>query len=285
MVYGVLRLINFANSEIFMVATFSVVWSETDLFHRPITSNSLHGFQLLYTLATTLIIAMLASGITAVFVEFVAYRRLRAKGTNRLASLISAIGMSISLQEGARILSHSRPQSSPRLLDKWSFGHFQGANFRIDTMIVIVAGLFLFFALDRFVKSTRLGKAIRAVSMSEDNSKLMGINLNRVISITFLIGGLATGAAAFLFMMVYESTKYDVGFSLGLAAFTAAVLGGIGNIRGALWGGIFLGLIQNFASALLGSQWSSVTIFVVLVLVLLFRPNGLFGEAIQQSRV
>ena len=184
-----------------------------------------------------------------------------------------------------RILTNSRPKSSPRLLEKWSFGQIAGANFRIDTVLVIVSSLILFFALDQFVSKSRLGKAIRAVSMSEETSKLMGINLNRVISATFLIGGLLTGAAAFFYTTVYEMTKYNVGFNLGLAAFTAAVLGGIGNIRGAFFGGLTLGLIEQFASAILGSQWKAITVFLVLVTVLLFKPNGIFGEAIQQTRV
>ena len=121
--------------------------------------------------------------------------------------------------------------------------------------------------------------------MSEDTSRLMGINLNRVISSTFFIGGIMTGAAAFLYDLVFENTRFNIGFNLGLAAFTAAVLGGIGNLRGAFFGGITLGLIEVFASAIFGAQWQAVTVFVVLVLVLLFKPNGLFGEAIQQSRV
>jgi branched-chain amino acid transport system permease protein len=285
MVYGVLRLINFANSEIFMVGTFATVITSTGIFGYDINSQTLHGAKLIFTMLACLVASMLLSGITAVLVEIVAYRRLRAMGTNRLASLISAIGVSIVLSEGMRILTHSRPRSSPRLLEKWSFGQVAGANFRIDTVLVIVSSLILFFALDRFVSKSRLGKAIRAVSMSEETSKLMGINLNRVISATFLIGGLLTGAAAFFYTTVYEMTKYNVGFNLGLAAFTAAVLGGIGNIRGAFFGGLTLGLIEQFASAILGSQWKAITVFVVLVTVLLFKPNGIFGEAIQQTRV
>ena len=285
MVYGVLRLINFANSEIFMVGTFATVIMSTGVFGYDINSETLHGAKLIFTMLACLIASMLLSGVAAVLVEIVAYRRLRAMGTNRLASLISAIGVSIVLSEGMRILTHSRPKSSPRLLEKWSFGEIAGANFRIDTVLVIVSSLILFFALDRFVSKSRLGKAIRAVSMSEETSKLMGINLNRVISATFLIGGLLTGAAAFFYTTVYEMTKYNVGFNLGLAAFTAAVLGGIGNIRGAFFGGLTLGLIEQFASAILGSQWKAITVFVVLVTVLLFKPNGIFGEAIQQTRV
>jgi branched-chain amino acid transport system permease protein len=285
MVYGVLRLINFANSEIFMVGTYMTVFIETGVTHHTLQTQPLHGFQLIWTLLFAMVMAMLASGVTAVVVELVAYRRLRARGTNRLASLISAIGASIVLSESARILSHSRPQSSPRLLEKTSLGTFHQANLRIDTILVIVVSIVMFFVLDQFVNRSRLGRAIRATSMSEENTKLMGVNLNRVISITFLIGGLMTGAASFFFMTVYENTNAYVGFNFGLAAFTAAVLGGIGNLRGAFFGGITLGLIEMFAAAILGSQWKSVTVFVVLVLVLFFKPKGLFGEAIQQSRV
>ena len=228
---------------------------------------------------------MLVSGVTAVLVEIVAYRRLRAKGTNRLASLISAIGVSIILQEGVRILTHSVPMSNPRLLRKAYIFNIGSVGLRVDTLLVIFFAAILFFLVDRFVSKTLLGKAIRAVSMSEETSKLMGVNLNRVISATFLIGGMMTGAAAFLYETVYENTKYNVGFSIGLAAFTAAVLGGIGNLRGAFLGGLSLGLLEEFAAAILGTQWKSVTVFLVLVLVLLFKPNGLFGEAVQQTRV
>ena len=284
MVYGVLRLINFANSEVFMIGTFATVVAQVGILNNQTNSQPLHGFRLVYTLLFALIFSMLVSGILGVLVELVAYRRLRALGTNRLASLISAIAVSIVLLETTRIITFSRPQTSPRLLDKWSFGEIAGANFRIDTVMVIVSGILIFFVLDRFVTKTRLGKAIRAVSMSEENSKLMGINLNRVVSLTFFIGGLTTGAAAFFYTTVYETTQFNVGFNLGLAAFTAAVLGGIGNLRGAFYGGIFLGVLEQFASAILGSQWKSVTVFLVLVLVLLLRPNGIFGEAVQQTR-
>ncbi len=247
-------------------------------------SEPLHGFRLIYTLVFALLFSALICGLLGVLVEIVAYRRLRALGTNRLASLISAIAVSIVLSEAFRIYSHSAPVTSPRLLAKWSFGEVAGANFRIDTVLIIVAGFVIFFALDRFVNRSRLGKAIRAVSMSEENSKLMGINLNRVISLTFFIGGLTTGAAAFFYTTVYEITQFNVGFNLGLAAFTAAVLGGIGNLRGAFYGGIFLGVLEQFSSAILGSQWKSVTVFLVLVLVLLIKPSGIFGEAVQQTR-
>ena len=156
--------------------------------------------------------------------------------------------------------------------------------FRSDNVLVIVAAAVIFVLLERFIKLSRMGKAIRAVSMSEETAKLMGVNLNRVITITFAIGGLATGAAALFYTTVYEITKFDVGFTMGMAAFTAAVLGGIGNIRGAMAGGISLGLLETYSAAVLGTQWKALTVFLVLILVLLFRPTGLFGEAIQTGR-
>ena len=284
MVYGVLRLINFANSEVFMLGTFAVLWVEITVLGHPVNAQPLHGFELIYTMVIALVGSMIACAVLAVLVELVAYRRLRARGANRLASLISAIGVSIFLLEGMRMITESRPATAPRLLEKWSFGEIAGANFRIDTVLAIVAPIIIFVALDQFVNRSRLGKAIRAVSMSEENAKLMGININRVISMTFLIGGLTTGAAAFLYTTVYENTVFNVGFNMGIAAFTAAVLGGIGNLRGAFYGGLALGMMEQFASAVLGSQWKAVTVFVVLVLILLFKPNGLFGEAVQQTR-
>jgi branched-chain amino acid transport system permease protein len=284
MVYGVLRLINFANSEVFMIGTFATLYMQTKILGFTNVSPVIHGYKLWTTLALSLLASMLVSAVVAIFVEIVAYRRLRAKGANRLASLISAIGVSIVLLEGMGIVTGSRPQSAPRLLEKWSFGEIGGANFRIDTLMAIVIPILIFIVLNRFVTRTRLGKSIRAVSMSEENSKLMGININKVITLTFVIGGLTTGAASFLFMTVYENTKFNVGFNMGIAAFTAAVLGGIGNLKGAFYGGIALGLMEQFASAVIGSQWKAVTVFVVLVVVLLFKPNGLFGEAVQQTR-
>jgi len=284
MVYGVLRLINFANSEVFMLGTFAVLYIEINILGHPVTAKPLGGFHLVYTLVIALVGSMIACAVIAVLVELVAYRRLRARGASRLASLISAIGVSIFLMESMRMVTASRPQTAPRLLEKWTFGEVGGVNFRIDTVMAIIAPIIIFVILDQFVTRSRLGKAIRAVSMSEDNSKLMGININRVISLTFLIGGLTTGAAAFLYTTVYENTVFNVGFNMGIAAFTAAVLGGIGNLRGAFFGGLALGMMAQFASAMLGSQWKAVTVFVVLVLILLFKPNGLFGEAVQQTR-
>jgi len=284
MVYGVLRMINFANSEIFMYGTFASIVVIRDVFKFTQQSEPATGFRLIYILLFCLIGSMLMAGVLSVFLELVAYRRLRNKGSNKLAPLISAIGMSIVLAEFMRILTDSRYVGSPRVMEKKVLGNFFGAELRLDNVIIVVAGLILFIGLSQFVDKTRLGKAIRAVSMNEDAAKLMGVNLNFVVSGTFLVGGLMTGAAGFFYILKYENTSFNIGFELGIAAFTAAILGGIGNIKGAFYGGIALGLLETYASFFLGTQWKAVTVFLVLVVVLYFRPNGVFGEAITQTR-
>ena len=284
MVYGVLRMINFANSEVFMYGTFATIIVIRDLFGFTQQSEPATGLRLVYILVLCLVASMLMSGILSILLELVAYRRLRNRGSNKLAPLISAIGMSIVLAEFMRILTDSRYVGSPRVMEKKTLGNFFGAELRLDNVIIVVAGLILFISLSQFVQRTRLGKAIRAVSMNEDAAKLMGVNLNFVVSGTFLVGGLMTGAAGFFYVLKYENTSFNIGFELGIAAFTAAILGGIGNIKGAFYGGIALGLLETYASFFLGTQWKAVTVFIVLVVVLYFRPNGVFGEAITQTR-
>lgn len=284
MVYGVLRMINFANSEIFMYGTFATIVVIRDVFNFTQQSEPATGLKLVFILLCCLLASMIFSGILSIILELVAYRRLRNRGSNKLAPLISAIGMSIVLAEFMRILTDSRYVGSPRVMEKKSLATVYGGDIRLDNTIIIFAGLVLFVILQLFVQRTRLGKAIRAVSMNEEASKLMGVNLNGVVSGTFLIGGLMTGAAGFFYTLKYENTAFSIGFELGIAAFTAAILGGIGNIKGAFYGGISLGLLETYASFFLGTQWKAVTVFLVLVIVLYFRPNGVFGEAITQTR-
>jgi branched-chain amino acid transport system permease protein len=284
MVYGVLRMINFANSEIFMYGTFATVVIIRDVFNFTQQSEPATGMRLLFILLVCLVGSMIVSGILSIILELVAYRRLRNRGSNKLAPLISAIGMSIVLAEFMRILTDSRYVGSPRVMEKTSLATVFGGNLRIDNAIVVCSGLILYIMLHQFVQRTRLGKAIRAVSMNEDAAKLMGVNLNFVVSGTFLVGGLMTGAAGFFYTLKYENTSFSIGFELGIAAFTAAILGGIGNIKGAFYGGISLGLVETYASFFLGTQWKAVTVFLILVIVLYFRPNGVFGEAITQTR-
>ena len=277
-------MINFANSEVFMVGTFATIIIIRDVFKFTQTSEYATGPRLWLILGTALIASMLVSGILSVLIELVAYRRLRRMNSGILAPLISAIGVSMVLAESMRIMTDSRPVASPRAMEKSFIGKFFDADIRLDNTIIIVAAIILLAILMAFVNKTRLGKAIRAVSMNGNAAKLMGINIDGVVSITFLVGGLMTGAAGFFYVLKYENSSFSIGFELGIAAFTAAILGGIGNIKGAFYGGLVLGLLETYASFFLGTQWKAVTVFVILVLVLYTRPNGLFGEAMTQSR-
>lgn len=278
-------MINFANSEIFMIGTFATVIVVRDLFKFTQSSEYATGVRLWFILGTALVASMLISGLVSMLVEVVAYRRLRRRNSGVLAPLISAIGVSMVLAESVRIATDSRPVASPRAMDKSFIGQFFDAGIRLDNTIIVIAALVLFIALITYINKTRMGKAIRAVSMNPNAARLMGVNIDRVISATFLIGGVMTGAAGFFYVLKYENTASSIGFELGIAAFTAAILGGIGNIKGAFFGGLALGLLETYASFFLGTQWKAVTVFVVLVLVLYTRPNGIFGESMTQSRV
>ena len=286
LVYGVLRLINFAHSEVFMFGTFGAVYATRFLGINPDDSIQT-GFTLVAVLLVCLAFAMLWSGGAAVLLERIAYRPLRKRGATRLAALISAIGASLAMQQLMALrLKHGTNQVAfPRLVAHKTVFTFFGADIRNDQIIVIVSALVMMVALDQFVGRTRLGRGIRAVSQDSETATLMGVNIDRVVMLTFLLGGLMAGAAGLLYVFFLEVTKFNVGFTIGIKAFTAAVLGGIGNLRGALLGGLMLGLIENYGSALWGTEWKDVIAFLVLVLVLMIRPTGLLGESLGKARV
>jgi branched-chain amino acid transport system permease protein len=242
------------------------------------------GLALVGTLVLALVIAMAASGGAAALMERIAYRPLRRRNAPRLAALITAIGLSLSLQElfGLRFGRDFTP--FPRILEKKTVFEFQGANIRNDKLLVFLSAIVLMILLERFVARSRLGRGIRATAQNPETAALMGVNIDRVVSATFLLGGILAGAAGLLFGVFFEQARFDIGFLPGIKAFTAAVLGGIGNIRGALLGGLTLGLLENYGSAVLGGQWKDVFSFAVLVLVLMFRPTGLLGESLGRAR-
>lgn len=284
LVYGVLRLINFAHSEIFMIGTM-VVYFVVGLFgftgyEDPLPLYKFIGMFLLFAVA-----AAVVSGLAAVVLEIVAYRRLRNMGASRLSSLISAIGASFFLVEVFRKISDSKNLDFPRLINKDPFFTWGTLYLSADKVLVIVGATIIFIVLNAIIHHTKLGLGIRAVSQDERTSILMGVNVNRIISYTFLLGGVLAGVGSAFYMVFYETTKANVGFLVGISAFTAAVLGGIGNVKGALYGSFALGLFQQYTSAVLGYNWRDVVTFAVLVLVLLIKPTGLFGEALQKARV
>ncbi len=283
LVYGVLRLINFAHSEIFMIGVFASLFA----FHAVgvhETDPARTGLSLVIALAAALIAGMLASGLAALLMERIAYRPLRRRGAPRLAALITAIGISLFLQElfAARYGRDQLPY--PRVLSKHVLFQVGGASIANDKLLIVVASLLLMAALDRFIATSRLGRGIRAVAQDPETASLMGVNIDRVIMLTFILGGLLAGAAGMLYGVRFETVQYYVGFLPGIKAFTAAVLGGIGNIRGALVGGLALGLLEQWGATVLGGQWKDVFAFVILVLVLMFRPTGLLGESLGRSR-
>ena len=283
LVYGVLRLINFAHSEIFMTGVFASLFTMHAL-GIDVADPAKTGIALALTLAAVLIVSMLASGAMAVIIERVAYRPLRRRNAPRLAALITAIGISLFLQELFAVRYGRNDLGFPRVLEKKPLFEFQGANFRTDKVLVIVAAIILMIALDRFVARSRLGRGIRATAQNSEVAALMGVNIDRVIIVTFLLGGLLAGAAGMLYGIFFEAARFNIGFLPGIKAFTAAVLGGIGNIRGALLGGFALGLLENWGATVLGGEWKDVFAFSVLVLVLLFRPTGILGESLAKAR-
>ena len=228
--------------------------------------------------------AMVFSGGSAVVLERIAYRPLRRRGATRLAALISAIGASFAIAEFVALRRGRDNEGFPRLIERNELFSIFGTSVRVDQVIVIVGALAMMVALDQFVNRTRLGRGIRATAQDSETATLMGVNIDRVVMLTFLLGGIMAGAAGLLFIFFFEITRYDVGFVIGIKAFTAAVLGGIGNLRGALLGGLALGLIENYGSALWGAEWKDPIAFVTLVLVLMVRPTGLLGESLGKAR-
>jgi branched-chain amino acid transport system permease protein len=284
LVYGVLRLINFAHSEVFMMGTMAAVYTWAWFFGLDQNSKTPDIPHMIAYLVIGLVAAIVASGITALVVELVAYRPLRRRNAPPLAFLITAIGASIAISELIGVLTHRNIQGAPRIIvaePLVTLGNVQITNLQV---LIIVLALVMMFGLDRFINRTRLGRGIRAIAQNTDSAALMGVNKNRVISLVFLLGGLMAGVAAVMYVLKIGDTKYDAGFTLGIEAFTAAVLGGIGNLRGALLGGLLLGVVENYGSAIWGSQYHSVVAFLALIAILMFLPTGLLGESLGRAR-
>ncbi len=274
MVYGIIELINFAHGDVFTLSGFYAIIFADKLRLDSLATGSFTG--LLVALAAVFLLSMIAAGLTGMAIERVAYRRLR--DAPRLAPLITAIGVSFVI-EGAMLVKFG-PDNTPTHSANWITGQaFQIGGVTVGTNELFVVGmaLALMFALGAFVRGTRLGKAMRATAQDRSAALLCGININRTISVTFFIGSALAAAAAIIYSLHYGDVKWNLGFRLGIIAFTAAVLGGIGNIVGAGVGGFLIGVIYVFGGQLAGGEWSEALIFMVLVLILTFRPVGLFG--------
>jgi branched-chain amino acid transport system permease protein len=277
LVYGIIELINFAHGEVFMIGSFVAVglWATAG-----IDATSGTGVIIL-SIIGFLIVSMFASGALNVMIERVAYRPLR--GAPKLAPLITAIGMSFILQN-VGLLWHTTPEGVPDLIRSHK------EVFTIADVTVVRSDIFalmitvpLLIALLFFVGQTKYGKAMRATAQDMDAARLMGINVDRTIALTFLLGGLLAGAAGLIFALYNGTVRYNQGFTAGLIAFTAAVMGGIGNLKGAVIGGLLIGIIQALSDTRIGAQWTPAVVFSILILVMVFRPQGLFGEEVREG--
>ena len=291
MVYGVLQLINFAHSEIFMIGIVAAFHAIPFLGVGPDDPQS--GIALILVFVGTLILCMMASGLSAVLLERLAYRPLRRRNAPRLSFLISAIGASLFIQYAIQLFNGQQkiifftlpdilgqePRSINEFMDTSTAFNFFGTPFQNKRVLAILVAVLMLVILDTFVRKTRLGRGIRAVAQDAETASMMGVNIDRVIVVTFLIGGLMAGAAGLLYHIVFGTPAFwFIGFIPGIKAFTAAVLGGIGNIRGAMLGGLLLGMVESFAVPCIGAEWKDVTAFIVLVVVLMFKPTGILGE-------
>ncbi|MFF1877389.1 branched-chain amino acid ABC transporter permease [Leifsonia sp. NPDC058230] len=285
LVYGVLNLINFAHSEVFIVGAYGVVITLTSLGFGPSAPN-LSLAAIIGDILLALIVGMLASAVTAFLLERIAYRPLRRRNAPRLAFLITAIGASFAIQSLIFVIRGANAEPAVTMYRAIPVFDVFGTIINTTSIIIVVAAVVLMVLTDMFIRRTRTGRGIRAVAQDPDTATLMGVNKERIIVITFVLGGLLAGAAALFYVMLVPSgVIYTGGFVLGIKAFAAAVLGGIGNVRGALLGGLLLGLIGNYGQILLGdSQWTDVIAFVVLVLVLLVKPTGILGTSLGRSR-
>src|SRR3954471_23775795 len=277
LVYGILELINFAHGDVFMLG--ALISASMMITNFGVTTTSSTGF-LVVGIIGSLVVAMLACGVINATIEFVAYRPLR--GAPRLAPLITAIGVSFIIQDVGLAWKGPNYVTAPDVFPHSKVFSFHGVDYGWNKLIVVVITIPVLLGLLWLVQQTRQGKAMRATAQDKDAAAIMGINVNRTISFTFLIAGSLAGAAGLCYSLYVTTVRFDQGFQLGLIAFTAAVLGGIGNLPGAVLGALLIGLIQAFNEGLPwhapGSDWTQSIVFGILILILVFRPEGLLGE-------
>jgi branched-chain amino acid transport system permease protein len=278
LVYGILQLINFAHGDLFMLGAILTTTVAVSTFGL---KGGVFDAHLVIAIIVMLAIATAFCGAINAVIEFVAYRPLR--GAPRLAPLITAIGVSFILQNIGLVAYGPSPVNIPdNVLPQGKIFTWGEAGYSWADLIVLVVTVPTLLGLVYLVQRTKPGKAMRAVAQDKDAAAMMGINVNRTISFTFLIGGMLAGVAGVLYTLSITSVKFDTGFRLGLFAFTAAVLGGIGNLPGAVLGALCIGMIEQFNNGLQwhapGTDWTTSLIFAILILILVFRPEGLLGE-------
>jgi branched-chain amino acid transport system permease protein len=275
MVYGIIELINFAHFNIFMVGSFIALWMMEALGFVG-QSTVLYGLPLIGVLVVVLVGTMLCTGALGAVIERFGLRALR--GVSGTAPMITTIGISyilfnlVLLGAGADSKNYANPMPPIR----WDIG---GAVLRLREVLLWGVSIFLMIGLNYFVRRTKMGKAMQATAQDQEAARMMGVDVDRVVLLTFFLGSALAGAAGFVFGLYYNYTSFIIGYTAGLRAFTAAVLGGIGSLPGAMLGGVLIGLIESLGGQYLAVRWTDVIIFSILILVLVLRPTGLLGRA------
>jgi branched-chain amino acid transport system permease protein len=279
LVYGIIELINFAHGEVFMIGslvTAAWFWGVIGLTEQTAILGLILG------LLASLIVAMVTSGSLNVMIERVAYRPLRT--APKLAPLITAVGMSFILQNVGILWIGGSQEGVPELVDpQKELFTIGGVQVNQGDVLSVATTIPLVLLLTTFISQSRMGRAMRATAQDPEAARLMGINVDTTISLTFLLGGLMAGAAGLIYALYQTTIWYFQGFQAGLIAFTAAVMGGIGNLQGAVLGGFIIGIIQQISDNRIGGEWTPAVVFAYLVLIMVFRPQGLLGEETREA--
>jgi branched-chain amino acid transport system permease protein len=278
LVYGIVELINFAHGEVFMIGSFVAAGFFGTIGLSQATGTGL----LIIGLLITLPVAMLASGLLNTMIERVGYRPLRS--APKLAPLITAVGFSFILQNvGLLWLGGSQEGIADLIRSQSELLTLGGVEITNGDVLAVFVTIPLLLAMTAFIGGSRLGKAMRATAQDPEAARLMGINVDTTISLTFLLGGMLAGAAGLIYALYQTTIWYFQGFTAGLVAFTAAVMGGIGNIRGAVLGGLIIGFIQQLSDNRIGGEWTPAIVFAYLILIMTFKPSGLLGEETREA--
>jgi branched-chain amino acid transport system permease protein len=278
MVYGIIELINFAHFNVFMVGSF-IAMGVLELAGLSGQRVLLAGFPLIGMLMMALAVTMLASGLIGVGIERLCLRPLR--GVGGTAAMITTIGVSFILLNIILLGVSADARNFPNPMPKVTW-RIAGATLHMREVLVWVISFVLMVGLQLFVRRTKMGKAMQATAQDQDAARMMGVDVDRVVMMAFFLGSALAGAAGLIFGLYYNYTHYGIGYTAGLRAFTAAVLGGIGNIPGAMLGGLIIGLIESLGGQYLAVRWTDVIIFSILIILLVFRPSGLLGTAVAQ---
>jgi branched-chain amino acid transport system permease protein len=278
LVYGIIELINFAHGEVFMIGSFvsASIWGSIGL------GLATGPLGLAAGLLVTLVVAMLTSGTLNVLIERVAYRPLRS--APKLAALITAVGFTFILQNVGLLWRGGSPTGVDDLINQGAAVlTVAGVTVRRADVLAVGVTIPLVVAVTWFIARTRMGRAMRATAQDPEAARLMGINVDTTISMTFLLGGMLAGAAGLVYALYETTVWYFQGFQAGLIAFTAAVMGGIGNVRGAVLGGLIIGCVQQLSDARIGPQWTAAVVFGYLIMIMVLRPRGLLGEETREA--